>query len=194
VIKITERTNLLQTSNLKHLYCNLALKKLSRSLGKWLRTWYAYLNSSFYLHLLWYAQKDTCFCLSILQWFYSVTCILIPECLPCSKSQENKSSRASKSSANASAVPSENSSVPTEDDLDDFDPRGTSTSKYSEQVFNIVVVDSIQMRNIKLFFLLFCVWCTCNIHTEAFATQFIVRKWYNPRAARKKWRKIKLNN
>lgn len=44
-----------------------------------------------------------------------------------SKSQENKSSRASKSSANASAVPSQSASVPTEDDFDDFDPRGTST-------------------------------------------------------------------
>ncbi|RZB58274.1 Clathrin interactor EPSIN 1 isoform B [Glycine soja] len=59
--------------------------------------------------------------------------ILIPECLSCSKSQENKSSRVSKSSTNANnygSVPSQSSSVPansTEDDMDDFDPRGTST-------------------------------------------------------------------
>ncbi|KAG4931517.1 hypothetical protein AAZX31_17G218000 [Glycine max] len=50
-----------------------------------------------------------------------------------SKSQENKSSRVSKSSTNANnygSVPSQSSSVPansTEDDMDDFDPRGTST-------------------------------------------------------------------
>ncbi|XP_004498931.1 clathrin interactor EPSIN 1 [Cicer arietinum] len=47
-----------------------------------------------------------------------------------SKSQEKTSSRVSKSSANASSVPSQSSSVPannTEDDFDDFDPRGTST-------------------------------------------------------------------
>lgn len=50
-----------------------------------------------------------------------------------SKSQENKSSRVSKSSINANnygSVPSQSSSVPannTEDDMDDFDPRGTST-------------------------------------------------------------------
>lgn len=67
---------------------------------------------------------------------FCVTPILIPECLPCSKSQENKSSRVSKSSANSS-VPTQSSSVPannTDDDFDDFDPRGTSTSssKYSE--------------------------------------------------------------
>lgn len=58
--------------------------------------------------------------------------------MPCSKSQEKTSSRVSKSSANASSVPSQSSSVPannTEDDFDDFDPRGTSTSKYSEQSF-----------------------------------------------------------
>ncbi|WVY91084.1 hypothetical protein V8G54_036598 [Vigna mungo] len=50
-----------------------------------------------------------------------------------SKSPENKSSRVSKSSTNANnygSVPSQSSSVPensTEDDMDDFDPRGTST-------------------------------------------------------------------
>ncbi|ESW32966.1 hypothetical protein PHAVU_001G032700 [Phaseolus vulgaris] len=50
-----------------------------------------------------------------------------------SKSQENKSSRVSKSSTNANnygSVPSQSSSVPannTEDEMDDFDPRGTST-------------------------------------------------------------------
>ncbi|KAL2963742.1 hypothetical protein AAZX31_17G218000 [Glycine max] len=54
-----------------------------------------------------------------------------------SKSQENKSSRVSKSSTNANnygSVPSQSSSVPansTEDDMDDFDPRGTSTKKTS---------------------------------------------------------------
>ncbi|KAG4953653.1 Clathrin interactor EPSIN 1 [Glycine soja] len=59
--------------------------------------------------------------------------ILIPECLSCSKSQENKSSGLSKSSTNANnygSVSSQSSSVPansTEDDMDDFDPRGTST-------------------------------------------------------------------
>lgn len=82
-----------------------------------------------------YARIDTCFYLAILQSFYFVTCILISECLPCSKSKEKTSSRASKSSVNASSVPSQSSSVTannTEDDFDDFDPRGTSTSKYSE--------------------------------------------------------------
>ncbi|CAI8606175.1 unnamed protein product [Vicia faba] len=47
-----------------------------------------------------------------------------------SKSKEKISSRASKSSANASSVPSQSTSVTannTEDDFDDFDPRGTST-------------------------------------------------------------------
>lgn len=50
-----------------------------------------------------------------------------------SQSQENMSSRVSKSSTNAhnyGSVPSQSSSVPannTEDDMDDFDPRGTST-------------------------------------------------------------------
>ncbi|KHN17207.1 Clathrin interactor EPSIN 1 [Glycine soja] len=50
-----------------------------------------------------------------------------------SKSQENKSSGLSKSSTNANnygSVSSQSSSVPansTEDDMDDFDPRGTST-------------------------------------------------------------------
>ncbi|KAK7383286.1 hypothetical protein VNO78_28960 [Psophocarpus tetragonolobus] len=50
-----------------------------------------------------------------------------------SKSQENKLSRVSKSSTNANnygSVPSESSSVPAsnaEDDMEDFDPRGTST-------------------------------------------------------------------
>ncbi|TKY57943.1 Clathrin interactor EPSIN 1 [Spatholobus suberectus] len=50
-----------------------------------------------------------------------------------SKSQENMSSRVSKSSTNANSygsIPSQSSSVPannTEDDMDDFDPRGTST-------------------------------------------------------------------
>ncbi|CAJ1972760.1 unnamed protein product [Sphenostylis stenocarpa] len=50
-----------------------------------------------------------------------------------SKNQQNKSSRVSKSSTNANnygSVPSQSSSVPannTEDDMDDFDPRGTST-------------------------------------------------------------------
>ncbi|CAL5206152.1 unnamed protein product [Lathyrus oleraceus] len=47
-----------------------------------------------------------------------------------SKSKEKTSSRASKSSVNASSVPSQSSSVTannTEDDFDDFDPRGTST-------------------------------------------------------------------
>lgn len=48
-----------------------------------------------------------------------------------SKSQEKTSSRVSKSSTNVNkSVPSQSSSVPannTEDDFDDFDPRGTST-------------------------------------------------------------------
>jgi epsin len=47
-----------------------------------------------------------------------------------SKSNEKISSRSSKSSANASSVPSQSSGAPannTEDDFDDFDPRGTST-------------------------------------------------------------------
>jgi len=72
--------------------------------------------------------------------------ILIPECLSCSKSQENKSSGLSKSSTNANnygSVSSQSSSVPansTEDDMDDFDPRGTSTSKS-----NIAVADSIDV-------------------------------------------------
>lgn len=77
----------------------------------------------------------------------------IPECLPCSKSQDKMSSRVSKSSTNAnSSVPSQSSGVPvnsTEDDFDDFDPRGTSTSKYSEQtVSNIAVADFIHLREI----------------------------------------------
>lgn len=80
--------------------------------------------------------------------------ILIPECLSCSKSQENKSSRVSKSSTNANnygSVPSQSSSVPansTEDDMDDFDPRGTSTSKS-----NIAVADSIDLFILRELFI-----------------------------------------
>ncbi|KAI5436212.1 hypothetical protein KIW84_022613 [Lathyrus oleraceus] len=59
-----------------------------------------------------------------------------------SKSKEKTSSRASKSSVNASSVPSQSSSVTannTEDDFDDFDPRGTSTTHVSIRIYYFYV-------------------------------------------------------
>lgn len=46
----------------------------------------------------------------------------------------------------------------TDDDFDDFDPRGTSTSKYSEQtVFNIAVANSIHIKDILSYSFKLCI-------------------------------------
>lgn len=170
----------------RHVTCAWYMLVLNGDLVGWLD---AYLNFNLLLGFGFYLAK---FPLFILQWFYCS--ILIPECLSCSKSQENKSSRVSKSSTNANnygSVPSQSSSVPannTEDEMDDFDPRGTSTSKYSENtVSNIVVADFIDLFILLFFsfkwnmnygahFIVIYVWCPCNFYTfelQAFQAQLI---------------------
>lgn len=78
--------------------------------------------------------------------------------MSCSKNQHNISSKSSNSSTNVknySSVHTQTSSVPTnsiEDDFDDFDPRGTSTtSKYCATIFCISADDFILLCYIYVY-------------------------------------------